>query len=75
MNTDFENNNILPPLAFDEQWHCIKERMPPIGCRVRVLVAKEMVYQGDDDTGSLWIYDGQGEKGIYCWSFRMQPTD
>lgn len=56
----------------EEQWHNVKEKLPEVGQRVRVLVVKEMVYKGNlKDNSADWMYDGQGEHGVYSWSHRL----
>lgn len=56
-----------------EEWYNVQEKLPEIGQRVRVLVVKEMVYKGQlDDNSAQFIYDQEGEHGIYAWSSRMK---
>ncbi len=57
----------------NEEWIDVKERLPKIGQRVRVLVVKELIYEGEsDEKDSLWKYDQEGEHGIYCWSEQVK---
>lgn len=56
----------------DEQWYSVKEKLPDIGQRVRVLVVKEMVYKGNvSEKGCDWMYDAEGEHGIYSWCAKL----
>jgi len=53
----------------NEEWFDVKQALPEIGQRVRVLVVKEMIYEGiADDGGYVWRYDQEGEHGIYSWN-------
>lgn len=44
------------------------DRLPEIGQRVRCVVIKEMIYQGNDEkNGYNWLDDGEGERIIiFC---------
>ena len=59
-----------------EEWYNVEEKLPEIGQRVRVLVVKEMVYKGQlDDNSAQFMYDQEGEHGIYAWSSRVKGHD
>jgi len=57
----------------EEQWIDVRDKLPEIGQRVRVLVVKEMIYKGDlKDNQANWLYDGEGEHGIYSWTYKLK---
>ncbi len=48
--------------------HNPSEKQPNIGQRVRVVVIKEMTYQGNnDESGADWTDDGKGERCVMFW--------
>ncbi len=56
-----------------EEWHNVLDKLPEVGQRVRDLVVKEMVFKGNlADNSADWLYDQQGEHGIYAWSTRLK---
>ena len=57
-------------------WVDVKEKLPEIGQRVRVLVVKEMIYKGNVSDGSAeWLYDGTGEHRAYAWCESIRKED
>lgn len=50
------------------EWISVKEKLPKKGQRVKVLVQKEMIYNGDVyQNSSEWTDDGEGPRGVFSW--------
>lgn len=59
----------------NEEWIDVNDQLPLIGQRVRALVVKELIYEGNcDGKNSTWKYDGKGEHGIYSWSSAVRSN-